>query len=39
MTTPKERTVVGTIQSMFDLSARKMGFGQAVPEQFECLYR
>ena len=39
MTDLKERTVVGTIHSMLDLSARKAGFGQAVPDQAECLLR
>jgi Uma2 family endonuclease len=39
MTDFKERTVIGTIHSMLDLSARKLGFGQAVPDQAECLLR
>jgi len=39
MTDLKERTVIGTIHSMLDLSARKAGFGQAVPDQAECLLR
>lgn len=36
MTDVKERTVVGTLQEMLSISARKMGFGQAVPDQLEC---
>ncbi|MEZ4732081.1 MAG: Uma2 family endonuclease [Caldilineaceae bacterium] len=39
MTDLKERTVVSTIHSMLDLSARKAGFGQAVADQAECLLR
>lgn len=39
MTDIKERTVMGTIYSMLDISARKLGFGQAVPDQAECLLR
>lgn len=39
MTDFKERTVIGTIHSMLDLSARKLGWGQAVPDQAECLLR
>jgi Uma2 family endonuclease len=39
MTDLKERTVIGTIQSMLNLSARKLGFGQVVPDQAECLLR
>jgi len=36
MTTPKERRVVANIQTMLDVSARKAGFGQALPDQMEC---
>lgn len=39
MTDIRERTVIGTLHSMLDLSARKLGFGQAVPDQAECLLR
>lgn len=39
MTDIRERTVIGTLHSMLDLSARKAGFGQAVPDQAECLLR
>lgn len=37
MTDLKERTVVATIQDMLSLSARRIGFGQALPDQVECL--
>ncbi|MEZ4868974.1 MAG: Uma2 family endonuclease [Caldilineaceae bacterium] len=37
MTTPRERRVVATLQSMLDVSARKVGFGQMLPDQLECL--
>lgn len=37
MTTPKERRVVVNIQAMLDVAARKVGFGQARPDQLECL--
>ena len=37
MTDIKERTVVGTIQDMLSMSARKAGFGQVLPDQAECL--
>lgn len=37
MTSPTERRVVANLQTMLDLSARHMGFGQAIPDQLECL--
>jgi Uma2 family endonuclease len=37
MTNPIERRVVANLQTMLDLSARKTGFGQALPDQLECL--
>ena len=37
MTNPIERRVVANLQAMLDLSARKAGFGQAMPDQLECL--
>lgn len=37
MTNPIERRVVANLQTMLDLSARKAGFGQAMPDQLECL--
>jgi Uma2 family endonuclease len=37
MTNPIERRVVATLQTMLDLSARNMGFGQSLPDQMECL--
>ena len=37
MTDIAERRVVATIQSMLDISARQSGFGQALPDQHECL--
>lgn len=37
MTNPIERRVVANVQAMLDLSARKAGFGQAMPDQLECL--
>ncbi|MEZ4863059.1 MAG: Uma2 family endonuclease [Caldilineaceae bacterium] len=37
MTNPIERRVVANLQTMLDLSARKVGFGQAMPDQLECL--
>ena len=36
MTNPKERRVVANIQDMLSISARKAGFGQALPDQMEC---
>ena len=36
MTDKNERTVASTIQSMLDISARKAGFGQVLPDQTEC---
>ncbi len=36
MTNARERTVVGTIQDMFSISARNTGFGQVLPDQLEC---
>lgn len=33
MTDVTERRVVATIQAMLDISARKAGFGQALPDQ------
>ncbi|MCB0085144.1 MAG: Uma2 family endonuclease, partial [Caldilineaceae bacterium] len=39
MTHIRERTVLGTIQSMLDLSARKVAFGQMLPDQAECLLK
>lgn len=37
MTNPIERRVVATLQTMLDLSARSLGFGQSMPDQMECL--
>jgi Uma2 family endonuclease len=37
MTDITERRVVANLQAMLDLSARKVGFGQALPDQVECL--
>src|SRR6266550_3849492 len=37
MTDLTERRVVANLQAMLDLSARKVGFGQALPDQVECL--
>jgi Uma2 family endonuclease len=37
MTDYYERRVVATLQVMLDVSARKAGFGQALPDQVECL--
>lgn len=37
MTNPIERRVVANLQAMLDLSARKAGFGQGMPDQLECL--
>jgi Uma2 family endonuclease len=37
MTDTRERRVVATLQAMLDLSARKTGFGQVLPDQLECL--
>jgi Uma2 family endonuclease len=37
MTDATERRVVANLQVMLDLSARKAGFGQALPDQLECL--
>lgn len=37
MTDLPERRVVATLQDMLSLSARKMGYGQALPDQLECL--
>jgi len=37
MTDPVERRVVANIQEMLSMSARKAGFGQALPDQLECL--
>ena len=37
MTDFVERRAVSNIQSMLDISARNMGFGQAMPDQMECL--
>ena len=36
MTDTDERIVVSTIQGMLDISARKAGFGQAMPDKTEC---
>lgn len=38
MTNPTERRVVANLQAMLDLSARRLGFGQAMPDQLECLF-
>lgn len=37
MTHLDERRVVATIQDMLSLSARKLGYGQALPDQVECV--
>lgn len=37
MTDLPERRLVATLQTMLDLSARKSGFGQTLPDQLECL--
>ena len=37
MTDFPERRLVATLQTMLDLSARKSGFGQMLPDQLECL--
>lgn len=37
MTDFNERRVVANLQAMLDVSARKAGFGQALPDQVECL--
>lgn len=37
MTDFAERRVVANIQDMLSISARKAGFGQALPDQLECL--
>lgn len=37
ITNPIERRVVANLQAMLDLSARKAGFGQAMPDQLECM--
>lgn len=37
MTDATERRVVANIQDMLSISARKAGFGQALPDQLECL--
>ncbi len=37
MTDAIERRGVSTLQAMLDLSARKQNFGQALPDQLECL--
>jgi Uma2 family endonuclease len=37
MTDPIERRVVANIQEMLSMSARKAAFGQALPDQLECL--
>jgi Uma2 family endonuclease len=37
MTNIKERRVVANIVAMLDISARKAGFGQSLPDQHECL--
>lgn len=37
MTDTIERRVVANLQAMLDLSARHTGFGQAMPDQLECL--
>lgn len=37
MTDPRERRVVANIQDMLSISARNAGFGQALPDQLECL--
>lgn len=37
MTDMRERRVVANIQDMLSISARKAGFGQALPDQMECL--
>jgi len=37
MTDAIERRGIVTLQAMLDLSARKSGFGQALPDQLECL--
>jgi Uma2 family endonuclease len=37
MTDAIERRIVATLQAMLDLSARKAGFGQVLPDQLECL--
>ncbi|MCE7988893.1 MAG: hypothetical protein DYG89_47665 [Caldilinea sp. CFX5] len=31
-----ERTVLSNLQAMLDISARKLGYGQALPDQTEC---
>lgn len=38
MTNPIERRIVANLQAMLDLSARRIGFGQAMPDQLECLF-
>lgn len=38
MINPIERRVVANLQAMLDLSARNMSFGQALPDQLECLF-
>jgi len=37
MTNPIERRVVANLQAMLDIPARKADFGQAMPDQLECL--
>jgi Uma2 family endonuclease len=37
MTDPEERRITGTIQEILSLAARASGFGQAYPDQLECL--
>ena len=37
MTDSIERRSVANLQMMLDLSARKAGFGQVLPDQLECL--
>jgi Uma2 family endonuclease len=37
MTNLNERRVVANILAMLDISARKAGFGQSLPDQLECL--
>jgi Uma2 family endonuclease len=37
MTDAEERRIAATIQEILSLAARAMGFGQAYPDQFECV--